>query len=45
MPMPLTQTDAASEISERPRRRTFTAQDKLRILVLLQSFRQSVAVV
>ena len=32
MPMPLTQTDAASEISDRPRRRTFTAQDKLRIL-------------
>jgi transposase len=53
MPMPLTQTDAASgastsrgrrptvvpapdaaspEISDRPRRRTFTAEDKLRIL-------------
>jgi transposase-like protein len=31
--MHLTQTDAASpEISDRPRRRTFTAQDKLRIL-------------
>ena len=32
MPMPLTQTDASPEISDRPRRRTFTAQDKLRIL-------------
>jgi transposase len=37
MPMPLTQTDApdaaaSPEISDRPRRRTFTAEDKLRIL-------------
>ena len=32
MPMLLPQNDAAAELSDRPRRRSFTAQDKLRIL-------------